>query len=123
MRKQRDEECARRHAEAAQQAHKRLQASFPCSERHAYLSRKGIPALADMRQDRNGMLLIPVRDSSGRVQSLQYIAPDGTKRFLTGGKVQGGNSLFPARQKNRWHFVRATPPGPAFTLPVHGRSM
>ena len=97
MRKQRDEECARRHAEAAQQAHKRLQASFPCSERHAYLSRKGIPALADMRQDRNGMLLIPVRDSSGRVQSLQYIAPDGTKRFLTGGKVQGGQFVIPGK--------------------------
>ena len=95
MRKQRDEECARRHAEAAQQAHKRLQASFPCSERHAYLSRKGIPALADIRQDRNGMLIIPVRGSSGTVQSLQYIAPDGTKRFLTGGKVQGGQFAIP----------------------------
>ena len=95
MRKQRDEECARRHAEAAQQAHKRLQASFPCSERHAYLSRKGIPALADMRQDRNGMLIIPVRGSSGTVQSLQYIAPDGTKRFLTGGKVQDGQFVIP----------------------------
>ncbi len=97
MRKQRDEECARRHAEAAQQAHKRLQASFPCSGRHAYLSRKGIPALADMRQDRTGMLLIPVRDSSGTVQSLQYIAPDGTKRFLTGGKVQGGQFVIPGK--------------------------
>lgn len=95
MRKQRDEECARRHAEAAQQAHKRLQASFPCSERHAYLNRKGIPALADIRQDRNGMLIIPVRGSSGTVQSLQYIAPDGTKRFLTGGKVQGGQFVIP----------------------------
>lgn len=63
----------------------------------AYLSRKGIPALADMRQDRNGMLLIPVRDSSGRVQSLQYIAPDGTKRFLTGGKVQGGQFVIPGK--------------------------
>lgn len=41
------------------------------------------------------MLLIPVRDSSGTVQSLQYIAPDGTKRFLTGGKVQGGQFVIP----------------------------
>ena len=37
------------------------------------------------------MLLIPVKDASGNVQTLQRIAPDGEKRFLTGGKVHGGH--------------------------------
>ena len=92
MRKQRDEECARRHAEAAQQAHKRLQASFPCSERHAYLSRKGIPALADIRQDRNGMLLTLPQAAQG----LQRSASDrGTaKRAPPAGNRSAGQATF-----------------------------
>ena len=97
IRRQREAECAQRHEAAAHQARSILNASFPCSPEHAYLRRKGIPALAEVRQDRNGMLLIPVRDSSGKVQSLQYIAPDGTKRFLIGGKVQGGHFVIPGK--------------------------
>lgn len=31
-------------------------------------------------------LVIPLRDASGKLYSLQYIYPDGTKRFLTGGR-------------------------------------
>ena len=100
IRKQREEECSRRHEEAAEQARKLLQESCPCSEEHAYLRRKGIPAPADVRQNSNGMLLIPIKDSSGNLQSLQYIAPDGTKRFLTGGKVQGGYFLISGKAEN-----------------------
>ena len=32
---------------------------------------------------------MPLRDADGVIQSLQFIAPDGTKRFLAGGRVQG----------------------------------
>lgn len=97
IRRQREAECAQRREAAAHQARSILNTSFPCSPEHAYLRRKGIPALAEVRQDRNGMLLIPVRDISGKVQSLQYIAPDGTKRFLVGGKVQGGHFIIPGK--------------------------
>lgn len=97
IRRQREAECAQRREAAAHQARNILNTSFPCSPEHAYLRRKGIPALAEVRQDRNGMLLLPVSDISGKVQSLQYIAPDGTKRFLVGGKVQGGHFIIPGK--------------------------
>lgn len=97
IRRQREVECSQRREAAARQAQNALNASFPCSPEHAYLRRKGIPAFGNVRQDRNGMLLIPVRDISGKVQSLQYIAPDGTKRFLVGGKVQGGHFAIPGK--------------------------
>ena len=97
MRRQREAECAQRREAAAQQARSILNTASPCSPEHVYLRRKGIPALGNVRQDRNGMLLIPVRDHPGNVQSLQYIAQDGTKRFLVGGKVQGGYFIIPGK--------------------------
>lgn len=97
MRRQREAECAQRREAAAQQARSILNTASPCSPEHVYLRRKGIPALGNVRQDRDGMLLIPVRDHSGNVQSLQYIAQDGTKRFLVGGKVQGGHFIIPGK--------------------------
>lgn len=99
MRRQREAECAQRREAAAQQARSILDTASPCSPEHVYLRRKGIPALGNVRQDRNGMLLIPVRDHSGNVQSLQYIAQDGTKRFLVGGKVQGGHFIIPGKRE------------------------
>ena len=99
IRHQREEECARRYEAAAKQAQGVLDASFPCASEHTYLQRKGVPVLGDMRQTRSGLLIIPVRDISGTLQSLQYIAPDGTKRFLTGGKVQGGHFIIPGKSE------------------------
>jgi len=36
-----------------------------------------------------GQLVIPVRDPNGMLHSLQFIAPDGRKIFLTGGRKRG----------------------------------
>lgn len=58
---------------------------------HPYLVRKKIPP-HDLRQQGN-RLLIPVRDCAGRLWSIQYIAPNGTKRFATGDRVKGGMHL------------------------------
>lgn len=91
IKQQREGEFAQRQAAAAQKAQSELDNSMPCSPEHPYLRRKGVPALADIRQDRNGMLLVPVRDESGNMQTLHRITPDGEKRFLTGGKVHGGH--------------------------------
>ena len=90
IKRQREAEFARQQAAAAQTAQNELNAALPSSPDHPYLQRKGVPPLADIRQNRNGMLLIPVKDASGNAQTLQRIAPDGEKRFLTGGKVHGG---------------------------------
>ena len=91
VKQQREHEFARQQAAAAQKAQSELNASFPCSPEHPYLRRKAIPPLGAVRQAQNGTLLIPVQDASGNVQTLQRIAPDGAKRFLTGGKVHGGH--------------------------------
>ena len=64
-----------------------------CDANHPYLRRKGIPALEGIRQARDGALLIPVLDTADNLQSLQRIYPDGTKRFLVGGKVSGGQFI------------------------------
>ena len=91
IKRQREAEFAQRQAVAAQTAQEKLSASSPCSPEHLYLRRKGVPPLGDIRQGHNGELLIPVRDASGNLQTLQRIYPDGEKRFLTGGKVHGGH--------------------------------
>jgi len=53
---------------------------------HAYLTLKGIKASgARLHKD---ALVIPAL-SGGDIQSLQFIAPDGVKKFLTGGRVSG----------------------------------
>ncbi|MGN6259612.1 MAG: AAA family ATPase [Ralstonia sp.] len=54
---------------------------------HPYIERKGIkPAGAKQLRD---ALLIPLRDAAGDLRSLQFIQPDGSKRFKTGGTVAG----------------------------------
>lgn len=55
---------------------------------HPYLVRKDIQAHG-MRVDRHGNLVVPVYVRRALV-SLQFIAPDGSKRFLRGGRTQGG---------------------------------
>ena len=93
IRRQREEECARRYAEAAQQARQEWTLARACNANHPYLRCKGIPALEGIRQARDGVLLIPVLDAANNLQSLQRIYPDGTKRFLVGGKVSDGRFI------------------------------
>lgn len=42
-----------------------------------------------IKYDKDDNLLIPLRDVNGKLWSLQKILPDGTKRFLAGGKKSG----------------------------------
>ena len=56
--------------------------------RHDYLARKGVRAHG-LRQDRNGNLLIPVRDTTGFVRNVQTISPKGEKLFVKGGRKHG----------------------------------
>ena len=53
---------------------------------HPYLIRKGIPPSGARLH--NDALVIPMR-ADGEIHSLQFIRPDGDKRFLTGGRVAG----------------------------------
>jgi putative DNA primase/helicase len=55
---------------------------------HPYLSAKGIQAHG-VRIEGGHTLLVPMRDTDGRLHGLQGIAPDGTKRFMPSQRVQG----------------------------------
>ncbi len=86
MQRQRDDDLAQRQQLAAAGALKRWTAASPCTE-HDYLTRKGtLPHGTKIEGDK---LLIPMRDTAGMVHSLQTIAPDGTKMFMSGGRVKG----------------------------------
>ena len=54
---------------------------------HPYLERKGVLAhCCRLYKDR---LVVPMRDAQGNLRSLQFIGPDGTKRFLSNGQKRG----------------------------------
>ena len=93
VQRQREAECTKRHAEAVQQARQEWSSARVCDPNHPYLRRKGITALEGIRQARDGALLVPVLDTANNLQSLQRIYPDGTKRFLMGGKVSGSQFI------------------------------
>ena len=57
--------------------------------RHPYLIKKQVPAIG-LRQW-GDLLVVPVRDGAGRLQSLEFVNPDGGKKYLWGGMVEGGH--------------------------------
>lgn len=82
MRQSQDDFAREQAALYAQQTSKaktlydRLPAADPA---HGYLVRKGITVAEDVRQTRNGALVVPFRDADGVFRTLQYIPPDGEK--------------------------------------------
>ena len=83
---QRDAEQVQRQQNASRSAAVILANTSPARS-HEYLTARGIQPHG-VRCD-GVRLLIPMRDTSGTVQSLQTITPDGDKRFHSGGKVTG----------------------------------
>lgn len=61
--------------------------SQPASPDHGYVAAKRIDP-AGLRQS-GRLLLIPMCDEEGTVWNIQTITPDGTKRFLRGGRIDG----------------------------------
>ncbi len=86
MRQQREADTAERQQHAATVAAQRWHAATPATK-HPYLSAKGVQSHG-LRMEREA-LLIPMRDTSGTLHSLQTIDPKGSKRFLPGGRVKG----------------------------------
>lgn len=92
-----DTETKQRREQARQQAQEIWQRCKPIDS-HPYLERKcvkayglrlysGPLAINGMRAD--GALVIPVRDSAGVLQTLEFIGADGEKRFLPKGAKAG----------------------------------
>jgi putative DNA primase/helicase len=86
MQVQREAEQVQRQQHASESAAVILANTCPARS-HEYLTAKGIQPHG-VRCD-GVRLVIPMRDTSGAVQSLQTITPDGDKRFHSGGKVTG----------------------------------
>jgi len=55
----------------------------PADPEHPYLQRKGITPTDDLRQTRNGALVVPFYDVNGTFRTLQYIPPEGEKYLFT----------------------------------------
>lgn len=82
---------------AAKRFYDRLPGADPA---HPYLVRKGIPPTPDLRQTRNGALVVPFFNASGTFKTLQYITPEGEKYLFKDAPKQGhflvvGGSLTP----------------------------
>lgn len=87
-RQQAEAERQQRQEDAARRAAVIWGLAAPAPKGHPYLVKKGVKPHG-LRVLPDGLLLVPLRDSSGRLSSLQTIGPDGSKRFLPGGRVQG----------------------------------
>ena len=83
---QRHAEQQHRHQQAAEKAQGIWQRAQPANPSHAYLVAKQVPAYG-LRQ-RGHTLLVPLY-ANGQLVNLQFIQPDGSKRFLSGGQVKG----------------------------------
>ena len=89
IRSKREAERLATQAEVATQAEDEVSTYADASADHPYLVRKRI-APNGIKIDRAGRLVVPVSDSSGEILSYQTIDADGNKRFLKGGKIEGG---------------------------------
>jgi len=81
------EERRRSEAEAARESAEIWSAAPMVSTLHPYVAKKGLD-VEPLRQHEN-KLLIPMYDRDGKLWNLQRIAPDGSKRFLRGGRTDG----------------------------------
>lgn len=73
---------------------------------HPYLTRKLVEAIGVRRLGER--LVIPLRDAAGELRTLQFIDPDGRKRYLRDGEKSGA-----------WHWL-GDPHGAAVALVAEG---
>lgn len=103
-RERREAEALRQEGErrAAERAKAIWSKAQPAPADHAYLAAKRVQALGlrlyrgplaigGMRCD--GALLVPMQNAAGDMVNLQFIAPNGDKRFLPGGRKAGACSI------------------------------
>lgn len=90
----REAEAAREQSEAESQAKARDMAAWimrrakTAGAAHPYLVTRAVKPAGEQYEYRHALAL-PLRDAAGTLHSLQFIAPDGAKRFLTGGRIAG----------------------------------
>ena len=100
IRQEKEAARARREEErrgSAEKANRLFPTLSPAGDNNPYLKRKGCISLGDMRQDKDGRLVLPVWNADGRIVSLQFIDGESNKRFLKGGEKAGGYFPIPAK--------------------------
>lgn len=86
--KARDEELVKVRDAARKKAQSLWDKANPTvNANHPYIKSKGIRPIGVRQLGK--MLVLPLQDVTGEIRSLQFIMPDGSKRFLTGGKKRG----------------------------------
>ena len=86
-RRDREQQLLQQHEKAREEVAAIWNAAAPANDDHPYLVAKGVPAFG-LRQ-RGDALLVPMKDNSGTLHSLQYIYPNGRKLFHPGGRIKG----------------------------------
>ncbi len=86
-RRMREEDLARTRKESEARAGQIIGQAAMANPEHPYLSKKQILPHQARQQDNN--LILPLFDINGALKSLQFIKPDGEKRFLSGGAKKG----------------------------------
>lgn len=87
MQAERQAEEQAMHAKAREEAQALWNGAQPAAPDHQYLTRKAVKPHG-LRMH-GGNLLLPCYDAEGELHSLQYIAGNGAKWYVTGGRVSG----------------------------------
>jgi phage/plasmid primase-like uncharacterized protein len=101
--KLREDEKAKKNEVAAITASSIWEKSGFANENHEYLQRKKIKPHC-LRVSGDGRLIAPVYDFNYEITSLQFISGDGSKQYLSGGKVKGCFCVL-GELKNRIYIV------------------
>lgn len=80
-------EQAKVNEEARTKAQRLWGRARPSPDSHPYLVKKRVHGFGTRQL--GDALLIPARDVDGVLHTLQFVYPDGKKRFLTGGRIKG----------------------------------
>ena len=89
-RKARAEAQERAYIAAVSRAEQILEAAIRDASQHPYCLRKGI-RLFGVKANKHGLLVIPIYSAvTGKLQTIQMIANDGSKKMLTGGRFTNG---------------------------------
>ena len=81
-------------ARAMKRAYAKWMNAEPASPDHPYLTRKGVAAY-NLRQDKQGNLMVPGYDEHGRIQTLEYINKDGAKWYEKDCPKRGAMAILP----------------------------
>lgn len=81
--------------------------THPTSLDHPYLVKKGTTDCSDIRQAKD-ILLVPMKDASGTIVSIQHIDKEGGKRFAKGTQVKGARTTIGGRAFRKSNLMYVT---------------